>query len=60
MENLQVRNTQDWFVNKNFTGDQPYKSGPGAYELQQYAPKQSWNIGKVPFGSNSMFKRNAG
>ena len=33
MENSQQRNTQAWFVNKNFTGETPFKSGPGAYNF---------------------------
>jgi hypothetical protein len=56
MENNQSRATESWFLNKEFRGEQAYKSGPGAYELAAYQPKQSWNKGKVPFGSNSMLE----
>ena len=44
-----------WFVDRNFVGDNSFKSGPGAYDHQDYKNKQSWNKGKVPFGSGSMF-----
>ena len=39
MENNQSRATEAWFVNKDFTGEKPYKSGPGAYDFAAYKPK---------------------
>lgn len=56
MEKLQKRQTDAWFVNKNFVGENSFKSGPGAYNIQDYQPKQTWNKGAVPFGSNSMLE----
>ena len=56
MENNNARATEAWFVNKDFSGGNGYKSGPGAYDLASYKDKQSWNKGKVPFGSNSMLE----
>ena len=37
-------------------GHAPFKSGPGAYKIETYQPKQSWNKGKIPFGSGSMLE----
>lgn len=53
MENKETRKTENWFQGKEFQGQVPYKSGPGAYDFHLYQPKQSWNKGQVPFGTNS-------
>ena len=39
MENIGQRKTENWFVNQNFVGDQPFKSGPGAYKYEDYKSK---------------------
>ena len=56
MENNNARATEEWFLNKEFTGGNAYKSGPGAYDYASYKEKQSWNKGNVAFGSNSMLE----
>ena len=56
MENNHARATEEWFVNREYTGSNAFKSGPGAYDIASYNAKQSWNKGKVPFGSNSMLE----
>jgi len=39
MENVRKRQTEAWFVDQNFVGEKPFKSGPGAYEFQSYQNK---------------------
>lgn len=56
MENKDERRTEAWFQSRDFTADVPFKSGPGAYRFEDYKPKQSWNKGQVPFGSNAMLE----
>ena len=56
MKKSEVRNTENWFINKEFKGENSYKSGPGAYNFHEYEKKQSWNKGSVPFGSSSMLE----
>ena len=36
MQKASIRQTEQWFQNKNFTGESPFKSGPGAYNFQDY------------------------